>query len=182
MRLFIAFDLDAAVRVRVGSLLRELRAGAPEIKWVAPDSMHLTLKFIGEQPEAKLAEMIEALEAVPRPGPLALSFRGLGCFPNERRPRVFWVGVESPPELARLAEAIDEAMERFGVERERRPFSPHLTLGRTREGRRVELPAAVWEAHRNDDFSGFTATEFFLFESKLAPAGAQHTKLQTFGL
>ena len=97
-------------------------------------------------------------------------------------PIFFWVGVESPPELGRLAEAVDEAMERFGVERERRPFSPHLTLGRTREGRRVELPAAVWEAHRNDDFGGFTVTEFFLFESKLAPAGAQHTKLQTFGL
>ena len=142
--MFVALDLDEAVRARVHRLLNELKGSAPEIKWVAPDSMHLTLKFIGEQPEARLAELAEALKAVPRPGPLALNFRGLGCFPNERHPRVFWIGVESPPELARLAEAIDGAMERFGIERECRAFSPHLTLGRTREGRR-SFPGAGFD-------------------------------------
>lgn len=98
MRLFVAVDLDEAVRAQLSALLRELRgAASDDIKWVAPESMHLTLKFIGEQPEARLAELTEALNVIPRTGPVPLRFRGLGCFPNERRPRVFWAGVEAPP-------------------------------------------------------------------------------------
>jgi 2'-5' RNA ligase len=182
MRLFVALDLDAAIRASVADLLRELRPAAPDIKWVAPEAMHLTLKFIGEQPEAKLEAITESLATVAKPGPLNLRFHGLGCFPNERRPRVFWIGIETPPELARLAGAVEQALAPLGIEREKRPFSPHLTLGRAREGRRVELPGRQWDAQANDDFGAMTATEFFLFQSRLSPAGAQYAKLKAFAL
>lgn len=166
----------------MATLLRELKPAAPNLKWLSPESLHLTLKFIGEQPEARLAGIIDALKSVASPGRFQLRLRGLGCFPNERRPRVFWVGIEAPPELARLAASVDEALEPVGIERDKRPFSAHLTLARAREGERVALPGAAWEAHRNDDFGGFAAGEFFLFQSQLSPSGARYRKLQAFPL
>jgi 2'-5' RNA ligase len=182
MRLFVALDLHPEVRQKIAALLRELKPAAPGLKWVSADALHVTLKFIGEQPEARLAAIVEALKTVPTPGRLELRFRGLGCFPNERRPRVFWIGMEAPPELARLAETIGQALEALGIEREKRAFSAHLTLARAREGQHAQLPAGAWEAHRNDAFGGFTADQFFLFQSHLSSAGAQYQKLHGFPL
>ncbi len=182
MRLFVALDPNDAVRARIAELLRELEPLARGIKWVRPHSMHLTLKFLGEQPENKLPALLEALAAAPTPGPLELKFRGLGCFPNDRHPRVFWLGVEAPPELAQLAADVDRAMEPLGIEREPRKFSAHLTIGRLKEGGNLSMLWSKWEAHRADDFGQITAPEFFLYQSRLSPAGAEYTKLRAFPL
>lgn len=183
MRLFLALDLDDAVRRRMAALLEELRAPAPGIKWVAHESLHITLKFIGEQREEKLQALKDALGAVARPGPLDITFRGLGCYPGDRRPRVFWAGVEAPPQLAQLAAAIDAALEPFGIEREARKFSPHLTIGRAREPARppAALSAAL-EAHRQDEFGRVAAREFVLYQSVLSPRGSVYTRLHSFSL
>jgi len=171
MRLFIALDPSEQVRARFAALLRQLKAEAPAVKWVAAESLHLTLKFIGEQPEEKLPGLAEALAAVAPPGHLGLCFRGLGCFPNERRPRVFWVGMEELPELARLAAAIERALEPFGIAPEGRPFSPHLTLGRLREGARLALLPQAWEANRAEEFGRVLATEYTKLRSFPLQAG-----------
>ena len=182
MRLFVALELDEAVRSRTAVLLRQLEPAASQVKWVKPQSLHLTLKFIGEQPEDKLSALVEALAAVPAPGPLEVSFRGLGCFPNERHPRVFWVGVLAPPALGQLAAAVERALAPLGIEPEQRPFSPHLTLGRLRQGSRLWSLPLGWEAHRSEDFGHYTATELFLYQSRLSPHGAEYVKLKHFPL
>ena len=182
MRLFVALDVDEAPRARMTGLLRELEPAARQVKWVKTQSLHLTLKFIGEQAEDKLPALVEALAAVPSPGPLELSFRGLGCFPNEHHPRIFWVGVLGPPALGQLAAGVERALAPLGVELEQRPFSPHLTLGRLRQGSRLPASPPEWDAHRSDDFGRCTATEFFLYQSRLSPHGAEYVRLKHFPL
>jgi len=180
MRLFVALDVDDAVRSRMAELLRELEPAARAVKWVRPDSVHLTLKFIGEQPEEKLPALLEVLAAVPAHGALELRFHGLGCFPNERHPRVFWLGVEAPPELLQLASGVERALELLGIAREQRAFSPHLTIGRMKVPGNLSRLRPVWEAHRSDELGLVTATEFFLYQSRLSPSGAEYTKLRAF--
>ena len=182
MRLFVALDIAEEVRSRLGALLNELRRSNPDVKWVKPESLHVTLKFLGEQPESKFQHISEALGAIRPPGRFEMTLRGLGCFPNERRPRVFWVGVEAPPQLGELAASVDEAMARLGIEREKRPFSPHLTLGRAREGGPPPAPGPLWTRHLADDFGATAGNEFFLYQSKLSPAGSQYTRLRAFPL
>jgi len=182
MRLFVALDISDEIRDRLSALLLELKQHAPAVKWVKPESLHLTLKFIGEQPEQRLDAVSEALAGVPGFPPLDLRFRGVGCFPNERRPRVYWVGVEAPPELARLAEAVDRALEPLRIQREQRAFSPHLTLGRAREGERIAALPPAFREHARDEFGRVTAREFHLYESRLSPAGAEYRRLRSFPL
>src|SRR5437762_3129412 len=133
MRLFVALELPAAVRENLGALLKALRAVSPQTRWVRPENLHLTLKFIGEVPETEFAVIRNALAAARSDQPVALEFRGLGFFPNEKRPRVFWAGIEASPNLKTLAAEIDRAMEKLGIPCEQRPFSPHLTLARSEE-------------------------------------------------
>lgn len=182
VRLFVALDLTEEIRVRIAELLRQLEPLARSIKWVKPESMHLTLKFIGEQPEEKLTALVEALEAVPKPGRLELQFRGLGCFPNDRHPRVFWVGIEAPPALGELAAGVERALEPLGIAGEQRAFSPHLTLGRLKDGGQLTALRPQWEAHRAAEFGRLTVWEFFLYQSRLSPHGAEYTKLRRFPL
>ena len=182
MRLFVALDLDETVRERIATLLRQLEPAARQVKWVKPQSLHLTLKFIGEQPEDKLPALVEAISALPSPGPVELSFRGLGCFPDERHPRVFWVGVLAPPALGQLAAGVEQALAPLGIAPEQRSFSPHLTLGRLRQGSRLPASPPEWEAHGSDDFGRYSATEFFLFQSRLFLHGAEYIKLKHFPL
>ena len=182
MRLFVALDVDEGVRARIAALLRQLEPQARPVKWVKAHSLHLTLKFIGEQPEEKLPALVEALAAVPSPGPLEMGFRGLGCFPNERHPRVFWVGIMAPPALGHLAAGVERALAPLGIPPAQRSFSPHLTLGRLRQGSRLPALPQDWEVHRSEDFGHYTATEFLLYQSRLLPHGAEHIKLKHFPL
>src|SRR5437867_5550916 len=118
MRLFLALDIADSVRARVAALLDSLRAVEQGVKWVPPESLHLTLKFIGEWPEVRFDELTAALERAPKTGALELRFHGFGCFPNERSPRVFWVGVDAPPGVSELAAGIEDALETLGIARE----------------------------------------------------------------
>src|SRR5712692_9849708 len=130
MRLFVALEIPSTVRKNLAELLKSLRAVSPQTRWVRPENLHVTLKFIGEVPEAKLADIRSALAGTLSDQPVTLDFRGLGFFPNEKHPRVFWAGIETSPNLKTLAEDIDKATEKLGIPREQRSFSPHLTLAR----------------------------------------------------
>ncbi len=133
MRLFIALDIDDAIRERIARFVEGVSAFAPDARWAKPESLHVTLKFIGEQPEAALEGIKDALATIPA-SPPKIHFRGYGFFPTAKSPRVFWLGLEAGPELAALAQAIDESMASLGVPKEDRAFSPHLTLARGRGG------------------------------------------------
>lgn len=180
----MAIDLPDQVRERLGEIIARLsgRIAPGIVRWVRPDGIHLTLKFLGEVSTGSLTQLTDVLERVSSShAPLDVYIGGLGCFPNMRRPRVIWVGVEEASgQLAALQQALDGQFERIGYRREGRPFSPHLTLGRVREGAAVD---AVQEAGRivalepATDLSQVHVTAVCLFRSDLRPSGAIYTRL-----
>ena len=145
-----------------------------------PENLHLTLKFIGEVPETEFAVIRNALAAARSDQPVALEFRGLGFFPNEKRPRVFWAGIEASPNLKTLAAEIDRAMEKLGIPCEQRPFSPHLTLARFEPPELPEKLRSAIEENAAREFGSFRTNQYQLIESKLKPSGAEYTTLESF--
>ncbi len=179
MRLFVGLDLPADSIRTLDAFQARLRPLA-RLSWSPAANLHITTKFIGEWPEERLEEVKTALRALtPRP-PIDIRIQGLGFFPHERAPRVFWAGIEAPPELAMLARDTDEALGQLGVARETRPFAPHLTLARIRHPVPLDRLLREIAAARAKEFGRFTAREFFLYLSKPAPGGSVYTKLAEF--
>lgn len=147
-RTFIAIELDPETRDALGRVQGKLKRGAPDgaVKWVNPEGIHLTLKFLGDTPVSKLSKVADAMAAA-REGLSAfdLSIEGRGCFPNCRRPRVIWVAVKdlSGGSLARLQVAVERLVSPLGFPTEERDFSPHLTLGRIARNVSPAAEAAV---------------------------------------
>ena len=179
MRLFVAMDLSPAVLEALGRLVSGLRPLA-RISWTRPEAWHLTTKFIGEWPEGRVGEIEAALGGLAAREPIPISVRGLGFFPNSRAPRVFWVGVEAPPSLAELARDTEQALAALGIERERRPYSPHLTLARIKEPVRLDGLHEAIARLPSKEFGAFTAEGFRLYRSTLQPTGAVYTRLAEF--
>jgi 2'-5' RNA ligase len=180
MRLFVALEIPSTVRETLAALLKSLRAVSPETRWVRPENLHVTLKFIGEVPETKLAALRTGLRQVRSDQPVTLDFQGLGFFPNEKRPRVFWAGIGASPNLKTLAADIEKAAETFGIPRDERPFSPHLTLARFAPPRLAENLRAAIQENAGRDFGSLRASQFHLIESKLKPSGAEYTTVESF--
>ena len=180
VRLFVALQIPPAVRENLGEFLATLRAISSQPRWVRTENLHITLKFIGEVQAVKLGDIRAALSAVHSDRAVTLDFRGVGFFPDGKRPRVFWAGIQASANLARLAGDIDRALEQLGVPPEKRPFSPHLTLARFEPPRLPEnLRAAILENTKRE-FGPVVSKEFHLIESKLKPGGAEYTTLETF--
>src|SRR5258708_591861 len=108
MRVFIALDIDDAIRTRLELFLDGVRGFAPDARWVRPESMHVTLKFVGEKPSDAVEEIKQALGAI-RAGAIEISFRGYGFFPTSKAPRVFWIGIAAGPDLSPLAKSVHES-------------------------------------------------------------------------
>ncbi len=192
MRVFIGLDIPDATRAAITRYMDGLRNFAPGVRWVRPESFHVTLKFIGEQ-SLENVERIKRELATVKASSFKIAFRDTGFFPNARSPRVFWVGIYAPDDLANLAASVDEAVSRTGVPREKNAYKPHLTLSRSGSGRPHPKPgdradnklarlAAKLQGMPQPDFGTMTAREFYLYESKLSPSGARYTKLQAFPL
>src|SRR6266853_850871 len=180
MRLFVALEVPSTVRENLARLLKSLHAVSPQTRWVRPENLHVTLKFIGEVPETRLAAMRAALAHVSSDQPVTLDFRGLGFFPNEKHPRVLWAGIEASSNLKTLAADVDGATEKLGIPRERHPFSPHLTLARFGPPRLPEKLRAAIQENAAREFGSLLTAEFQLIESKLKPSGAEYTTVETF--
>jgi 2'-5' RNA ligase len=181
MRLFTGIDLAEDVRSNLEKLLDRLKPAA-RLRWSAARNLHVTTKFIGEWPEARLAELTAALGALPRPGAITITIRELGWFPNPRAPRVFWAGIHGDERLYELARATESCTRRLGVSEEKRPYSPHLTLARIRPGTPLSaLQQAIAELP-SVEFGSFAANRFHLYRSDLTPAGSRYTKLAEFSL
>lgn len=189
IRAFIAVPLPAPLLDALIDLQHRLKSRVPHrsVRWVRSEGIHLTLKFLGSTPEQRLPEIQQALAAVARHAPACtFTAQGLGCFPNPRRPRVLWVGVEEPTgRLAALQAAIEEAMEQLDYERERRAFTPHLTLGRVRRrtGRKqAEHVGQVVTEMQVGELAQVSVDTFELIQSELKPSGAEYTTLKAFAL
>jgi 2'-5' RNA ligase len=180
MRLFVALDIPDDVRSSLTALAAKLRPACRNARWVRIEGLHVTLKFIGETPAEKSEMVKTALASIPSRAPIPIDFRGLGFFPNDRRPRVLWAGINAGAELAEIASAVEMSLAPLGIPRDERTFSPHLTLARLDTPRVLEaLQDAVKKAGQIR-FGATTATEFHLYESVLKPGGAEYTRLATF--
>lgn len=194
MRIFIGIELSSEIRDRIARFLEGVQGFAPEARWVHPESLHITLKFIGEQ----TPEQVEAITGTLRrieSSAFEIRCTKYGFFPTAKAPRVFWIGIQAGPQLATLAEGVDIATAKLGIPREDRAYSPHLTLARAggrsgspkwRKGDGPNTSFAVLEKRLSAmgelDFGTMTATEFILYQSQLSPKGSKYTKLQRFPL
>ena len=194
MRLFVALDIDDAIRERLNRFVEGVRNFAPDARWVKPESLHVTLKFIGEQPDTAVEKIKQSLAGASSQTS-EIHFRGYGFFPTAKSARVFWIGMETGPQLAALAAAVDENVATLGIPKEDRPFSPHLTLARSAGGsgaprwRKGDNPNRAFQylqeklaALPSPEFGTMTPREFFLYQSQLSPKGSKYTKLARFEL
>jgi 2'-5' RNA ligase len=198
MRIFIALDIDDDIRERIVRFMEGVRGFAPDARWVRPESLHVTLKFIGEKTAEQVTAIQRALATI-QAEPFEMAFRNFGFFPTAKAARVFWIGIASDDALGQLAGMIDSAMAGVGIPKEEHAFSPHLTLARGgghsggrsgdprwRKGDAVNRNFGLLQeklaAMTTPDFGSMTAGEFFLYQSELMWGGSRYTKLERFRL
>jgi 2'-5' RNA ligase len=178
MRVFIAVDLPNEIRKTLADVQHELHSSSSSVRWVAPESIHITLKFIGEMPDKRLEDVDAAMTGFTWL-PFTITVRGVGFFPGNRSPRVLWAGLEAPT-MRDMAEELDTRMERVGFDKEKRAFRPHITLARARDTRIDSSLVTAAEPYQQRDFGSFVADRVFLFQSKLKPSGAVYEKLKEY--
>jgi len=179
MRAFLAVDLGDHVRKKISAAAAPLVKRAPDAKWVSPESMHVTLVFLGQIDDAIREGVERELAATAENhAPLELHARGGGAFGSKKKPRVLWVGLEGDIErLSAIQHELAKRCEAHGIEMEKRPYSPHLTLARARDQHGDPALAACADAIAEGDYGSFPIDELILFESKLARTGAVYTPI-----
>jgi 2'-5' RNA ligase len=184
IRSFIAVDIPASLRVRIGRLQDELRETRADVSWTRPEGIHLTLKFLGSITIDELDKIGSALAQVAdKREPFEIAVQSAGCFPSLRNPRVLWVGIKGgTADIVSLQNAVEQEAAAAGFSPEARVFTPHLTLGRVRSSRSKAALIEAMEKNKDADFEGFQVREVCLFRSDLRPSGAVYTKLKIFPL
>jgi RNA 2',3'-cyclic 3'-phosphodiesterase len=194
MRLFVALDIDESIRENIARYLDGVREFAPDARWVRPESLHLTLKFIGEKSDEEVERIKSALGTI-ETGIVELTVRGYGFFPDARAPRVFWIGIEPDAKLTSLAATVDEKLAAINIPKETHIFNAHLTLARGAGGsasprwRKADGPNRTFQrlqeklsARPAPEFGTMTVREFYLYRSQTSPGGSRYTKLAEFPL
>jgi 2'-5' RNA ligase len=189
LRTFIAIELDQELQQNLADLQTRLRRDVPPraVRWVRPDAIHLTLKFLGDTSLAQVESVKEALaRATQEVNPFEFTIGGVGCFPNTHRPRVVWVGLHEPTgALRRLRDAVEAQVAPLGFPTEKRPFHPHLTLGRTQRRASPAEVRALGEtiaASAVGNIDEMSVREVCYIKSDLRPSGAVYTALSRASL
>ena len=183
IRAFIALHISEQARQTLDRTIRELAdTTGRQVRWVDPQGIHLTLKFLGDIPSSQVSELLESVEESCRDHhPFQLGLSGLGMFPNWERPRVLWAGVGGDLDaLSNLQESVDATMTGAGFQRERRPFRAHLTIGRVRDGATLKQRRAISEAVSSTTLppvAHWQASTVHLVRSTLTPQGAIYADL-----
>lgn len=183
IRAFIAFDLDHHVIDNVCNVIEILKSRLPAVRWLPKDNLHLTLKFLGNIEESQVKPIGATLgDELKLFSPCTVNAKGLGIFPDFRRPKILWVGLAGD-QLAQIAARIESALMPLGFVPEKRDFTPHLTIGRWREGNR---PAKNLRQEINSwsdfEFGACVVRQIVLFQSVLKPEGASYSELETVQL
>jgi 2'-5' RNA ligase len=189
MRLFIAIDLSASIRKSLSEQIRDLEKilDTSAIRWVKPSAIHITLKFLGETPEHKVERIQSTLtEIAPRFSPFTVQIGTFGCFPNLRKPRVLWVGIQDQTgSLKKIYHELEMEFRKLGFKAENRPFRAHLTLGRVKKN----LNSAALDTLRSqlgdvriEELGKETVEAICLIRSILRPTGAEYTRLGLYEL
>lgn len=179
VRTFIAIELNERIHSELALLQTVLKNADADVKWTAPESIHLTLKFLGNLSAEKLKETEKILsETAEETAPFTLTLKGVGAFPKLDYPRVLWVGLEDGiPETVKLAMAIEDKLEKIGVPREDREFHPHLTLGRVKSLKNKDKLKKIIEATKFETAAEENVTHLTLFKSALTSEGPCYTAL-----
>lgn len=182
IRSFIAIDLGAEIRAALHAVTSELARAGADARWVRPEAMHATLKFLGGVEATRLEAVRDTVDSVAADhDAMRLPARGLGAFPSMQRPRVLWAGLDASG-LAVLANSIDSALAPLGFEPEARPFNPHITLARLRSLRGWPTLSTAVAAHADDDFGSVDVKAVTIYRSTLNQRGAVYKPLWTIPL
>ena len=184
IRAFIAITPPSTLQQTMAEVRQVFQRLSLAWRWVTPDHIHLTLRFLGNVPEASVASLCQAMEHASQ-GQTAFPLRArtLGCFPHPTRPRVLWVGLDDPSQaLGRLNERLTAALTPLGFPPEDRPFHPHLTLARVQSMTRSSQLLPILQTFQNRDFGEFLVTQVHLVQSQLQRGGALHTILRSVRL
>ena len=184
IRSFIAIEIPEETKAMIADVQQELKKSGAGVRWVKPGSMHLTLKFLGNIRPEQVDDIAAAVaQEVRSESVLTLQAEGLGGFPSQRKPRVIWVGLEGEVQrLSRIQARVEIGLEPFGFAREKRPFRPHLTIGRVKDRRRLQHLVDAMSALELPQFNSFDADEIILYKSDLRPTGAIYTRLHRMPL
>ncbi|MHB8780631.1 MAG: RNA 2',3'-cyclic phosphodiesterase [Candidatus Geothermincolia bacterium] len=180
LRLFVAVDIPERLKQAIAKGIGSCRRVAPDARWVRPENLHLTLKFLGATPQERIDDIAAALESVcGGHATMHMAMQGPVAFPDARRARVFWVGLGGDMEpLARLAQQIEDGMAELDFEREGRPFTGHITIARLRRPADVAHLMTCWEREPGIAGERFEVSETVLYSSELRGAGARYTPLR----
>lgn len=178
MRTFVAVDIDESILREIQHIRERLDQAGADVKWVKNDNTHLTVKFIGEISPDQAPDVCAALEKAAQDAePFDLEIRGAGTF-SRRRPSVLWVGCEDiSGGLGRLHSAVESALQKLGIEKEDRKFSPHLTLGRVKSGKNIRKLLEALDAEQPAELGASRVESVSLFSSKLTPQGPIYSRL-----
>ncbi len=184
IRSFIAIDLPEETRKALAAVQEQLKQSRARVRWVRANSIHLTLKFLGNIHPDQVEDIALAVaEEVRDEPPITLGATGLGAFPSRRKPRVIWIGMEGEVQrFTRIQARVENALEPLGFVREKRPFRPHLTIGRVKDRRRLQSLIDAMATLDMPQFDSFDVTEIILYKSDLRPTGAIYTKLHRMPL
>lgn len=187
MRAFIAIELPKDLKNALSQLQEQLRKTAADVKWVQPDNIHLTLKFLGEIDEKKLDKISLILDKIAISNKcFQISFSTLGAFPKMSSPRIIWVGIEKGDmETKKIACELEGEIEKIGIPKENRPFSTHITIGRIKSALNQQM--LTQELNQLEDYFTekklqFKAERITLFKSTLLPEGATYEPLKVINL
>jgi 2'-5' RNA ligase len=184
IRTFIAIEIPGDIISKIRELQEGIKVYGLKIRWVRPENIHLTLKFLGDVEADKIGEISEAIsKTVEGYTPISLTAKGIGVFPSIRRPRVLWVGLTGQLEsLVKLQKTLDENLKVLGFPGEKRPFKGHLTMGRIKAKIDVKKFGDALMEFRNFESETFTADQIVLYKSELKPSGAFYTELASASL
>ena len=182
IRTFLAIELPEEIKVQIGNIQNRLKATVKGVRWTRPEGIHLTLKFFGNISENDIANISRIVERnTVDVRPLTLNVSTVGTFPNFKRPRVLWLGINGSVErLSDLQKEVEKDLEAIGFQRENRAFRAHLTLGRVKSPKDVKGLSEIIKSEESYDAGSFYAGGLTLFKSDLTPKGAIYTKLAYF--
>ncbi|MBE0425519.1 MAG: RNA 2',3'-cyclic phosphodiesterase [Nitrospirae bacterium] len=178
LRCFIAIGITEPIKKDIGEIIGLLTKYDVDVKWVIPENIHITLKFLGNTPDVLLPKIKSSLsDIISYYKPFYIKIYGTGVFPNRKHPRVIWVGVKNTDILAKIKNGIEESMESLGYQKEDKEFNPHLTLGRVRSQKGIHNVIAELDNFKEKDFGTIRVEGIKMMKSDLKPGGAKYSCL-----
>ncbi len=179
LRTFIAVELPNDIHDSLQKLQNNLKDSMPDVRWTKYGNIHLTLKFLGDIESSKVDKISVSIQNVANEFlPFTVSLARIGAFPNSRKPSIIWVGIEEGSgEIVQIANRIESSMEKLGFAKEKRPFRPHLTIGRIRELKHPSIMAKSLENNEIGEIGRFRVEKLSFIKSQLDPSGSIYTTL-----